>query len=51
LAEQLVKDDALGVALNEVRRGKALSVAVARAKVSTKDGSLVDLSEFIGVAN
>jgi len=48
LADQLVKNDSLGLALNEVRRGKALSVVVGKASVKTASGEVVDLSEFIG---
>ena len=48
LADELVKNDSLGFALNEVRRGKALSVVVERATVKTTDGEVVDLSEFTG---
>jgi trigger factor len=48
LADELVKNDSLGFALNEVRRGKALSVAVEKATVKTPDGEVVDLSEFTG---
>ncbi|MGA0798448.1 MAG: trigger factor, partial [Candidatus Nanopelagicales bacterium] len=48
LADELVKNDSLGIALNEVRRGKALTVVVSQASVKTTDGESVDLSEFTG---
>ena len=48
LADELVKNDSLGIALNEVRRGKALTVVVSQASVKTTDGENVDLSEFTG---
>lgn len=51
LADELVKNDSLGIALNEVRRGKALTVVVSQASVKTPSGESVDLSEFTtGVA-
>lgn len=51
LADELVKNDSLGIALNEVRRGKALTVVVSQASVKTPSGDSVDLSEFTtGVA-
>jgi trigger factor len=46
LADELVKNDSLGIALNEVRRGKALTVVVSQASVKTPAGEVVDLSEF-----
>jgi len=48
LADELVKNDSLGLALNEVRRGKALTVVVSKASVKTTAGETVDLSEFTG---
>ena len=41
----------MGVIIGEVTRNKALAIALAKAKVTDKDGNAVDLTEFTAVDN